>query len=630
MTERTLLASVVLFRELYDSDKDVYDVIAEFIKAAMVFAKKWTIDTTGASVLLTQEFGLSIPDAVVGTTLRKRLHKRDQLLAYSEGLYTLDKNKIDTSQTFAQDLQQLQSNQNELLQSLFSHIEKVDGTLSEEQLKVLVDCFCSYLFDDNSTTKFSEQISSFIIQKQKETGFTDQLNAVREGFVLYDGVRHTPDLNEIGSWKDNLTVYLDTEHLFNAVGYNGTLHRQLFKDFHSLAGEVRHKGNRIIALRYFEECKEEIDRFFYVAEMIIDGKVSLDPSKPAMAAILDDCSTRSDIVAKKARFFSMLSELRVTEAEVPASATDTKYNVESDQLLEQVRKEVESKGRGFNEEKCVNTLRMFTKINGLRRGKSTGIFEKVGHILVSGSSLAGHLAFHPSVKPENQEIPFATDLEFITNRLWFKLHKGLTKTLSRPQSLNVLAKAQVVLSSQINNSVSEKFDQIQADFTDGRISKSDAQYLHNELRTKASAPEALTADSISDAMDFLNHEGYQNHLREKSLLTEKAKRGESAVAELADIKAEQQLQRRKRATLKSILLHAAGALLLVMLIVLAYFSCYLLLSSFANGEDSTLTILGIMVSFIIGTAPFFKVKKIWSWFRNSHAETIQSELDECA
>ncbi len=60
MHERTLLASVVLFKELYDSDKDIYDVIAEFIKAAMIFENKWAFNTTDATQLLSSGFGLTI------------------------------------------------------------------------------------------------------------------------------------------------------------------------------------------------------------------------------------------------------------------------------------------------------------------------------------------------------------------------------------------------------------------------------------------------------------------------------------------------------------------------------------------------------------------------------------------
>ena len=61
MTQRTLLASVVLFRELYESDKDVYDVIAEFIKAALLFSQRWSFNTTEAAEMLRSEFEFDNP-----------------------------------------------------------------------------------------------------------------------------------------------------------------------------------------------------------------------------------------------------------------------------------------------------------------------------------------------------------------------------------------------------------------------------------------------------------------------------------------------------------------------------------------------------------------------------------------
>jgi len=57
-----LLASVVLFRELYDEGKDIYDVIGALFKAAITFEKKWAFNTTEATELLETTFGFNIPE----------------------------------------------------------------------------------------------------------------------------------------------------------------------------------------------------------------------------------------------------------------------------------------------------------------------------------------------------------------------------------------------------------------------------------------------------------------------------------------------------------------------------------------------------------------------------------------
>jgi hypothetical protein len=622
MTEKTLLASVVLFRELYDSDKDIYDVIAEFIKAALIFGQKWSVNTTETTQLLRQEFELSIPEAVVGTTLHKRLHKRDGILTPDKGQYTVVQSKLDSSRALIEELETVKKQQNTLLARLISYVEAYRGPLPDKKRVSITECFCDYLFDKSSVTRFSEDISSFIIKSQSEPGFTDQLNAVREGFVLYDGVRHTPDLSQIGAWQDSLTVYLDTEHLFNAVGFNGALHQQLFRDFIGLASDVRSKGSRLISLRYFSECADEVDRFFHVAELILDGKTSLDPSKPAMAAIIDKCSTKSDVITKKAKFLSDLKGLGITEADESVCHVDTKYNIESVALLEKLRSELAAKGREFNEEKCIGTLRMFTKINALRQGRNSGPFETVGHILVSGSYLANYLAFHPDIRDGNGGVPYATDLEFITNRLWFKLHKGLAKGYSHPQSLNVLAKAQVVLASQINSSVSERFDQIQEDYATGKLNQVDAQYLFNELRSNVHAPEALTAESVNSALEFLDHKDYQHHLRERSLLTEQAEQGRKAISELAAIRDAGWSRKRKIVTTLSFSAHSLIALLLLGFVFLCYYFLYKLTTYLATAQDSPLAILGLMVSLILGTAPLIKIRAITTWIKRSHRKFV--------
>lgn len=628
MYEKTLLASVVLFKELYDSDKDIYDVIAEFIKSAMIFENKWAFNTTEATQLLSSGFGLTIPEAVIATTLRNRLLKRDQILSHENGVYSLADEQLKKSKSILQEFDILKETQSSILDDLFAYVENRDGLLSEENKNNLSKCFCDYLFGNASQAKYANHVSSFIIENQHKRNFTESLNAVREGSVLYNGVRYTPDLNNLKSWGSPLVLFLDTEHLFNAVGYNGTLYGQLFKDLYDLTNEVRLKGKRLISLRYFGDCESEIDSFFYVAECIIERKASLDPSKTAMISILDGCESKSDVIAKKALFYSRLGEMGITNGDSLLKGIDYRFNVESLSLLAEIEKETKEKGWKFNEEKCVNALKMFTKINALRKGDSVKSFEDIGSILVSGSSLTGYLAFHPSVKGAGHAIPFATDLDFITNRLWFKLKKGLAKQLSTPQSLNVLAKAQVVLSSQINSSIASKFDKIQSDFTNGKISKNEAEYLSNELRTKTSVPEQLTPEEISPAIDFLSHEGYEQQLREKSALLKQAQEGEKAKVELEAIKSARRKKKKRRVRHKSLIRTSTMGLALIALVFAAYYAVYLLVLRYSAGQDSPMTILSIIMSFVLGTIPLIRIKPCLRWLKTQHEKYTEIECNK--
>lgn len=623
MSERTLLASVVLFRELYDSNKDVYDVIGEFVKAAFLFTQKWSANATEVTHLLSKEFELDIPEAVVATTLHKRLHRRDGILSFDRGLYSTSQAQLVHSQKLVDELRKLQQHQADVLARLTGYVETTLGALNSEQRELLAKCFCDYLFDNDLNNRFSENISAFIIKNQADSDITDQLNAVREGFVLYDGVRHTPDLSSIGAWKSKLVVFLDTEHLFNAVGLNGELHKQLFSDFSRLASDVREKGARMISLCYFSECADEVERFFRVAEHIIEGIATLDPSKPAMVAILEGCSTKSDVLAKKARFFSDLKSRGVHLADTNTEAAEESFNVESAKMLGEVRKELEAKGREFQEEKCLSTLRMFTKINTLRNGNSSRAFEDIGSILVSGSYIAKFLAFHTTIRHDGGGIPHATDLEFITNRLWFKLHKNLAKGVDHPHSLSVLAKAQVVLASQLNNSVSGKFAKIKIDFDTGVITEEQTKFLFNELRSHSAFPETLNATNVESALTFLDHKDYEHHLREKSLLEQEAEKGRSAVAELATIREVKEARRRKVASRLSAAMLAAVLIVGVYGVIYCFQLAYHLLTNLGSGGDDRLAILGVLVTFVVGLAPLVGYRAIWALIKKSHTCIVE-------
>jgi len=276
--------------------------------------------------------------------------------------------------------------------------------IEKEEHSAIIDSFSSYLLDNDISDKYSKLISSFIIDRQNRPGFKDSLNAVREGFVLYNGVRYSADLNDLGTWKNELTIYLDTEHLFNAAGYNGLLFKQLFDDFYGFVKEVNSSGKKYIALKYFQECKDELESFFYVAELISEGKQSLNPSKTAMVEILKGSQSKADILEKKALFYSELEKKRITLEDRDNFYEDPQFVVEGQKVLGELREEARKAERPFEEDKCIHLLQLFTKINYLRKGENSKTFEKIGCILMSGKRYTHYLAFSPSIRESDRGV----------------------------------------------------------------------------------------------------------------------------------------------------------------------------------------------------------------------------------
>ena len=72
MNEINLLASVALFSELYNSKKysGVQDIIAEFIKGAIVSESKQIANSTEIKFLLDKVYEFKIPESVIATISR--------------------------------------------------------------------------------------------------------------------------------------------------------------------------------------------------------------------------------------------------------------------------------------------------------------------------------------------------------------------------------------------------------------------------------------------------------------------------------------------------------------------------------------------------------------------------------
>jgi hypothetical protein len=73
--EQNLLASAALFSELYNNDnyKNIADIIAEFIKGAVITENKFSFNSTEITDLLERIYEFQIPESVVRTTLNNKL-----------------------------------------------------------------------------------------------------------------------------------------------------------------------------------------------------------------------------------------------------------------------------------------------------------------------------------------------------------------------------------------------------------------------------------------------------------------------------------------------------------------------------------------------------------------------------
>jgi hypothetical protein len=518
MKEKNLLASVALFSELYNSEtyNTVFDILAEFIKSALIYEQKFSFTSTELKGLLEKIFGFRIPEPVLRTTLNNKLKGA---VIKKDGIYHLEVSVLSNVSDIQQEFTLINSNNNNILTSLETYIEQKTKTALTEKDKVeIFNNFNHFLLDNGYSDKYSDHISAFIILNQENKEFHNTLNAIREGLIMYQGIVFTSDINELGKWTTDLVLYLNTEQLFSALGYNGVLFQEIFNDFHKLVSEInlanpnQSKGKKI-ELKYFEETKNEVENYFLTAESIKRGLKKLDPTKSAMKMIVDTSDSISDIKAKKVKFDIEIRRLGITLQEFNKTWESLKeFNVEDENTLEELRKISKINNRYFDEDQCLQYFKIFTKINYFRRGESNKPIEKIGHLLITENNFAKYLAHNYSVKFSDTDISFAKDIDYITTKFWFRLKKGFSDKQSLPKSFDVVTKAKIILSSHVNSSVANSYQKLVAEIKNGTLTQEEAIGRTYEYREKASKPEEITAENADSTLDFLTDDSYYEEI----------------------------------------------------------------------------------------------------------------------
>lgn len=260
------IASLALFRNLYNEGRsDVMTILCEFAKDVVIRKHLTEFTPTQIKNELKQEYEFYIPEYVVESVLKKFCRKEHSKYYPKEGIASKEVNM--------QAIEKIEQSHEIILSKLVAFVEsKTSKKLEDEEIGILLQSLYEFLMDGQDI-EYKEYISTFIIAAQDDKDLSKLLRTIKEGVVLYTGIQYNDSINEIGSWKNDFTIYLEQEILFHMVGYNGELYKQLFKDFFDLVREINQKAKRqLIKIKYFDSVRIEIEKFFTIAERIIRKK----------------------------------------------------------------------------------------------------------------------------------------------------------------------------------------------------------------------------------------------------------------------------------------------------------------------------------------------------------------------
>lgn len=594
-----IIASIAVFRSLYDTNQDIYSVLARFVTATINQQNLRSFDVTTLRNQLKECFGIEVYDSVLKTIIRQRL--KNFVTKSDSGEYQATPS-TDDFEEFERQLSEQAKKYRLVFDAVIAYYRDLTAQSISDQ--DIIDSFTTFLLTDPSQD-YEHIFSRFMLSKENDEQFITCLNEVKEGAVIMTGLKdiaNSADVNTIGSWSDKLTIYLDTEELFSAYGYNGELFRQILGDFIALVQEAN-KRTRHIELKFLDETKNVIDGYFTQAERILEGR-SQPNGGIAMTNILSKCRYKSDIRIEKAKFYTFLANINIEYDERSSYVGDMSGNLQTTENLEAIKGDLTT--LTMSDDDILKYLRIFSIINHNRHSESKTSFEKCRCVLLSESCIPRFISWHSSIHKDST-FTYSTTMDYAVSRLWFRLHKGL---MGRhiPASMDVMNRVKIVIASLVDQSVLQKYNELKStqSTTEEKIE------IYKELRAYEVYPETITAENVEDLIDFTKIPDVETLRRERTLLQKQASEGKQAILQLKQIKQEKRKEAKQKIAQQMrncawLLNTMAGALGIVAGVVV-----YFALAKLIFPQDTSLSI----VSLILSCIPIAVIYKKYTSYRN--------------
>lgn len=489
------LAAVAVVRELYDTGKDMYDVLAGYVRIIIATEHLNNFSCAEITERINKNNSFKLSESVVKTALKRLDIPRDH------GTYHVN-NTWDVSKDM--EVLEVQNKQNQLLlENLYSFIQQErQEKLSANQKNAIQNQFCRYLLNEEIDDEFSLLISRYIMEVSADEKYISIINRIKEGALVYEGICYSPDLSEVGKWTTELTICLEQEILFYIAGYNGDIHKELYQqllDFVDEINKYNKKGKKYIRLCYTQDVKEEMEGYFTAAEIAFSKGEIINPSRNAMLYILKDVASKSDIQTKKVKLYNYLSSKGITfEKNDFYSPENQQYNRVTEEVYKYNIDNIETDRNAEYIKKCTDKI---NQIEILRRNHNEGI-ENVKYILLTANKTVLKCAYSKYAH-KSGEVPKATVLDFLINRFWFELNKGFGKSKT-PKTINMVSRARMVLSLLTTNKVSRAYDEIREKYNKGEVTAQDVTSILCELRLHSKTPDEIRQENLDDDINFLN------------------------------------------------------------------------------------------------------------------------------
>lgn len=514
------MAALALYGQLFNQNMGIRDILSEFIRIIFANNPSKALSDNDVATSLKEGFGFIVPLSVI-----KNIISRDPFLEFNKATRTYQLKLSQDNEVYitqSQDaLQGHEKDVEEIFSRFIAFVEAFLGqSLSPAEHRNARTALYTYLVSNNKSENYRNYIEQFILSCKDNQELLHKLQSVQNGIILFEGVCYDGgNPQEVSKFmKCSLVIYLDTEILYNAVGYNGELCKKLFLEFYECVQSINQatqklsggKNSKKISLMYTGEVEAEIEQYFQKASELLAHHQVWTADKTAMRSILDGCRSIEDVNFRETGFWREIHSLGIRSNDTlwEASKLIKEYNVESEQF----------KLINLDEESQKKINHAFDQLNIVNHERKSGEHSYLGNckaIYVSQSHEMLSLARKIEIDDKAQDksnMRLCVPMQYVTARLWYQTVKGVG--LSNPAiSFSILAKAQLVAARKTDRFLGEKLQKLQEEAYN--LSQEEINGRLAGLRSIKTKAEDITleewAHNDESYAAFLENENYKKN-----------------------------------------------------------------------------------------------------------------------
>lgn len=526
--KNNLLASIALFGIYRNKNLDTYDLVAQYISAVIAQKQYNTFKPDTMQSDLKELYQIDIPIGVIRSVCRNRIEgvslKNKEFICD-----LLPKDEIE------KEYADLKVGYEELFASLIDFIRKDTKDYEEQTIK---DSFADYLVEGSiDDTKLNNLYAAFFSSNQSDKDTRQKIDLLSSGLISYNGLSYTDSAGNSGAWTDKLTIYLDTEFLFSCAGYNDSYPHAVFEELYNLVKEINtsyrrrtKKEDNLVELKYLKDTRDVYLSLINTAKSLKETNGMPDPSKKALLKIMNESASVFDVDTHRAKIDSAIKDtyhIIYDDRDYSNIITDPRYVVYDEKTVTSISGTYNPQKDGNTTRKIDYYSRVYTIINGLRNGKKVCIFEQCRYIFLTGSRI-GH-GTSQAARPDKNTVSFATDIDFLISRFWFKLNKQLV-TNQIPVSLDIVARSQAVLTREVSRKVKHLYEEMKLK----GLSKEELQSLYANLTEAERFFAPYNSTSTEVVLSFIGISDIDEMIKEQKELKQKAAEAEKISKDLAE------------------------------------------------------------------------------------------------